>query len=103
MANFTNRKLYGKRCWKKPHVQLRWAVVVERGTDGRLHIHALLDAPERDPNLAARHLDKMWRKYQGIAQIEFVRSAEACSRYLCKTLPRGGQVELSSSFKKPTR
>ncbi|PPE73069.1 hypothetical protein C3942_14690 [Solimonas fluminis] len=100
MIDFTNRKLYGTRCWKKPNLLLRWAVVVERGVEGLLHVHALLDAPERDLVLATRHLERVWRKYQGIAQIGPVRSSERCVRYLCKTLPQDGQVELSRNLKK---
>jgi len=97
--NNLNRSLYGRRWMKQPGGGVYWVVAWERQQRDVLHLHALIGDVE-DLNNRARRLFWMdyWKQLAGFACIEPIVDDQAVSRYVCKYVAKGGEIDLSSNL-----
>jgi hypothetical protein len=98
-VSMLNRRLYGPRWAKKSHGGVYWVLAVEYQKRSVIHFHVL---PIGIGTQDQFHWMKRWENLDrktGFARIYPVENIEKVSRYLCKYVPKGGEVYFSDNLK----
>lgn len=98
-----NRLLFGPRWHLKLADTVYWCRGLELQRRGVIHFHALIGCRTKDLNHFAvrNHWSSVWRELAGFAQVQCVRDATEALGYLTKYVSKGGEIDLSHSFKRP--
>ena len=91
--HYINRKLYGVR-YTKRSARIYGAIAMERGTNERIHFHALLGGTS---GLAGRWLNRLWESEGvggGFARCFPFRENSGAEEYCAKYTVKGGSVDI---------
>lgn len=90
LVRLLNKELLGRHYGPKVgHSYFSCAPVVERQARGACHIHLLVDRP-----VHSGLIEQLAHRWGGKADISAVRDQIASTKYVCKTILTGGEIEV---------